>query len=90
MLEWLKSEDNYPYYVCFQAFFDQLLAAVRDRLEKPLDPGDQIAFFFGQQDQFKQLALQLFGQIKQLRDSEDSDGNDHLRGPCKTPAATSR
>jgi hypothetical protein len=73
--EWLKSDaEKFPYYVCFQAFFDQLLVVVRDKLETPLDPGDQIAFFFGQQDQFKELALQLFGQIKQFRDSEDRMG----------------
>jgi len=74
MPQWLKSEaDNFPYYICFQAFFDQLLAAIPG-MRPPLDISDQVAFFFGQQDQFKETALRLFGQVKQLRDPEDRMG----------------
>jgi hypothetical protein len=86
MPDWLKTEaDNYPYYVCFQAFFDVLLATLRDKLEKALDPGDQVAFFFDQQDQYKQWALELFGQIKQLRDSEDRMGVISFASKVKYP-----
>jgi len=72
--KWMRTDADTPYHICFQAFFDILLDVVRNKLERPLDPADQIAFFFGQQQQYQPLALQIFGQIKRLRDAEDRMG----------------
>jgi len=75
MPAWLKAETQHPYHFCFQMFFDQILVLLREKLDRPLPLGEQIAFFFDQQQEFKGKAEQLFDQIKALRDREDRMGS---------------
>ena len=42
---WLKGQTKHPYYFCFQMFFDLILDTLRNKLEVPLLPGEQVAFF---------------------------------------------
>jgi len=72
---WLKGETQHPYYFCFQMLFDQILVLLREKLEVPLQPGEQVAFFFDQQLEFKNKAEQLFYSIKAMRDHEDRMGS---------------
>ncbi len=72
--EWAKTEAKHPYAFCFQLFFDLLLPALRDDLEEPLPPGEQVAFFFDRQKEFEQRAKLSFDIIKALRDIEDRMG----------------
>ena len=72
---WLKGEAQHPYHFCFQMFFDQILVLLREKLEPPLPLGEQIAFFFDQQQEFKSKAEELFAIIKALRDREDRMGS---------------
>jgi Protein of unknown function (DUF3800) len=69
---WMKAEYEHPYHFCFQLFFDQILAVLRDHMLLP--PGEQVAFFFDQQLEFKPLAEKRYTEIKALRDTEDRMG----------------
>src|SRR5208282_4069477 len=72
--DWMKSEYEHPYHFCFQLFFDQIIAVLRDNMEVPLPPNEQVAFFFDQQFEFKQLAEKNYSLIKALRDKDDRMG----------------
>ena len=72
--EWTKQEAKHPYTFCFQLFFDMLLPALRENLEEPLPDGEQVAFFFDRQKEFKARAELAFDIIKAMRDAEDRMG----------------
>ena len=72
--DWMKAEYEHPYHFCFQLFFDQIIVILRDHMETPLPPNEQVAFFFDQQFQFKPLAEKNYAVIKALRDKEDRMG----------------
>jgi hypothetical protein len=72
--DWLKIDNDHPYYFCFQLFFDALLPLIEQTSEPQLPPEEQIAFFFDQHRQFEDQATKAFHLIKALRDTKDRFG----------------
>lgn len=74
MPEELKKGVVHPYYFCFQLFFDTVLESVRNKFDGPFAEGEQVAFFFDQQDEFGPKALEMYKQIHLARDAENRMG----------------
>jgi hypothetical protein len=72
---WIKDEVQHPYHFCFQLFFDCLLKQLKTWFQEPFPVGEQVAFFFDQQDEFKEKALRTFDNVKALKDDEHRMGS---------------
>ena len=73
--QWFKNEIGHPYHFCFQLFFDTLLEVLRSKFEYPFESNETVAFFFHRQQQFKAKALQVYDEIRDLRDTEKRMGS---------------
>jgi hypothetical protein len=71
--DWLKTQIGHPYYFCFQLFFDTILDALT-KFEHPFPPGEQVAFFFDQQQEFKNKALEVFDNLHAIKDVDNRMG----------------
>jgi len=72
--DWIKDDAQHPYTFCFQLLLQTLLPILEENLDPPLEPDDQIAFFFDQQKQFEKRAKLAFDRVKCLRDGNDRMG----------------
>ncbi|HUF54328.1 MAG TPA: DUF3800 domain-containing protein [Dehalococcoidia bacterium] len=66
--DWLKAYAQHPFYFCFKFFFDCVLTDIESTIEGPYPEGEQIAFVFDRQLQFKSRALEMFEWAKEQDD----------------------
>jgi len=70
-----KAYYKHPYHFCFQLFLAVICHGLDDYPGKPFWPGEEIAFFFDQQQQFASEAIKIFCQLKQHGDPNGRFGS---------------
>lgn len=71
---WLKAEVQHPYHFCFQLFFEAMLYAL-EMFSPPMLPREQVAFFFGRQNEFKDRALLTYDITRAVKDFKNRMGS---------------
>jgi hypothetical protein len=71
---WLREERGHPYYFCFQLFFDNLIPLL-ETTNLRLPEGQQAAFVFDRNQQFRREADRAFDEIKEIRDENNRMGS---------------
>jgi len=80
--QWLKDEDQHPYFFCFRLFLDAVLHLLKTQVDPILGQKtkayrkdrEQVAFIFDEQEEFKQQALRTYYGLKDIRDTDDRLG----------------
>jgi hypothetical protein len=69
--QWLKDDDQRPYFFCFRLFFDAILHLLKTEIDPVLERKESVACYFDRQEEYAEQAHKTFIGLKSLRDPDD-------------------